>query len=132
MAKFELYCKRITQLCGRSVIARAIRYLAHTCCVFLLCFPECCFCNVVMQLYSPLPPVIMYNFGKYVTSENVAASLCKRLGTVCARTQEPKSQRRDFDQGKPNIAAGKSVGPQACRILEVFSSILSPNIGCHE
>jgi len=63
MAKFELYCKRLTQLCGRSVIAREIRYLAHTCCVILLCFPECYFWNVVMQLYSPLPPKLYIIFG---------------------------------------------------------------------
>jgi len=74
----------------------------------------------------------MHNFGKYVASENDAALLCKLLGTVCARTQESNSQRRDFEQAKSNIADGKSVGPRALRIREVLNSILSPYTSCHE
>lgn len=74
----------------------------------------------------------MRNFGNYVTSENDAALLCKRLGTICARTQELQSQMRDFEQAKSNIAAEKSVGLQALRIREVLSSILSPNMSYRE
>jgi hypothetical protein len=80
----------------------------------------------------PSSPEIIRNFGNYVTSENDAALLCKRLGTVWARKQESQSQRRDFEQAKSNIAAEKSVGLQAFRIREVISSILSPNMSYHE
>ena len=74
----------------------------------------------------------MHNFGKYVASENDAALSCKRLGAVFARTQESKSQRRNFEQAKSIIATEKSVGLRAFRIREVLSSILSPNMSCHE
>jgi len=48
------------------------------------------------------------------------------------RGRKNHNLRRDIEQAKSNIAAEKSVGPQARRIREVFSSIQSPNIGCHE
>jgi hypothetical protein len=125
MANFELYCKRITQLCGRSVIARVIRYLTHTYCVSLFVFSWALLLKCRYAVTFASSSEIIHNFGKYVTSVNDAVLLCKPLATVCARTQESESQKKEFEEAKSNIAAEKSVGLRALRIREVLSSILS-------
>jgi hypothetical protein len=87
-----------------------------------------CLCAVIF----PSSPEIMRKLRKYVTPENDAASLYKHLSRVCARTQEPKSQRKEFEQAKANIETEESVGLLVLRIEEVLGSVPSPYVGYHE